>query len=83
MPDQRIVSVIFGDNERVMIGLNPRQKPNPVLDMATLCEGIVLLIRAANKDGIKKEADSLRDCLNHLKKGFVDESYKVLKSPGK
>lgn len=44
-------------------------------DMATCCEAICTLIHVADQGGIKKSADSLRDCIKHLEHGFGDASY--------
>lgn len=52
---------------------------NPVLDMIVLCEALVLLIHAAHKEGFKKDYESVKSCINHIKKGFVDESFRVEK----
>ena len=43
-----------------------------ILDMATLCEALTVLIRQAHAMDIKSESDSLRDCIKHLENGFVD-----------
>lgn len=46
-------------------------------DMACLCEAVSTLIHAAHQSGMKDSADSLRDCINHLERGFVDGSYEA------
>ena len=80
----KAVSIMIQDPDgRVMIGLPPGQKSDPVKEMAWLCEGIVLLIKSAHKDGVKNESDSMRDCIRHLNKGFVDETYRVEGTPKK
>lgn len=61
-----------------VIGLEPGMKSDPVREMAILCEGLVLIIKHAHKDGVKDESDSMRDCIKHLKAGFVDGGYKVV-----
>lgn len=63
------------------------EKLDPVLDMATLCEAVCTIIHAAHDAGIKKDFESVRDCIEHIKKGFIDESYiayieKPNKKPG-
>lgn len=50
---------------------------NPVEDMAILCEAICTLIHAANTMGVKPDYQSVKDCIDHFKKGFMDESYKA------
>lgn len=46
-------------------------------DMAALCEAICTLIHLAEDQGIKPSANSLRDCIAHLKAGFGDASYET------
>ena len=56
---------------------NEHIQPNPVYDMACFCEAVCLMIHICHKEGIKNEADSLRDCIKHLKHGFIDETFKA------
>jgi hypothetical protein len=67
------------ENGTVKIGMvsDKEEDPNPLLDMGILCEALCTLIRICHKAKIKNEADALRDCINHLRQGFVDETYKV------
>lgn len=55
---------------------NEEIKIDPALDMAILCEAICMLIHVCHQNDIKKDADSLRDCIKHLKEGFIDETYR-------
>lgn len=55
---------------------NQEMKPDPILDMAVLCEAVVTMIHLCHQENIKKDADSLRDCIKHLKDGFVEAGYK-------
>jgi len=57
------------------VGENPQ--PDPILDMAILCEAICTLIRVVHSSRLKDESEALRNCIEHLKKGFVDETYKT------
>jgi hypothetical protein len=68
-----------GDKGMVMVGpaANGKVDPDPILDTGILCEAICTLIRICHKSGIKDESDSVRDCIDHLKKGFIDETFKV------
>jgi len=75
----KAVSVIISGNSEISIGLAPGQKADPVREMAWLCEGLVLLIKSAHKAGIKDESLSMHDCMKHLKMGFVDPDYEVIK----
>lgn len=43
-----------------------------LLDIATLCEALVVTIRTAEEMGIKPAHVSLKDCIKHLQDGFVD-----------
>jgi len=63
--------------EEIIVSTPPDQDSNPIDDMAALCEGICTLIHIAHSQGIKKDYISLKDCINHLEKGFADASYKT------
>jgi len=52
-------------------------EPDPILDMGILCEALCVLIRICHKAGVKSESDALRDCIKHLKDGFMDETLKT------
>ncbi len=78
--------IVDYDDERkegaIMIGPiaeheNQKMEAKPLLDMGILCEAVCTLIHICNKKDIKKDSDSLKDCIEHLKKGFMDETYKV------
>ena len=56
---------------------NEKIQPDPVADMAVLCEALVTMIRLCHNEGIRDESESMRKCMDHIKKGFVDESYKT------
>ena len=56
---------------------NEEVKPNPVLDMGILCEGICTLIHLCHQEKIQKDSDSLRACIKHLKDGFSEAGYKA------
>lgn len=78
------VTVILNTDIRdtIQIGKDPSAKfeyggLHPVLaDMSTLCEGLCTLIHVADQNNIKPSAQSLRDCIRHLEKGFADATYK-------
>jgi hypothetical protein len=53
------------------------EEPNPLLDMGILCEALCVLIRICHKAEVKSESDALRDCIKHLKDGFMDETLKT------
>lgn len=55
---------------------NQKIIPNPVLDMSIFCEAVCTLIHLCEQEGIKSSADSLRDCIKHLKDGFSEAGYK-------
>lgn len=74
------------DTERtdtpILIGhtneITRRKESEQVIDdMATLCEGVCTLIHWAEDKGFKSSATSLRDCIQHLEKGFTDATYKT------
>lgn len=69
-------TVIIGKPEGAQRPRNEEEAAAMVIDdMATLCEAICTLIHVADQGGIKKSADSLRDCIKHLEHGFGDASY--------
>jgi superoxide dismutase len=61
----------------VIIFENQEIKPEPLLDMAILCEAVCTMIHLCHNEKIKDQVASLTDCINHLKKGFIDETYKT------
>lgn len=57
---------------------NPQEWAEMInLDMTTLCEGLVTLIHAADQNGGRKSAESLRVCIQYLEQGFGDAGYSV------
>jgi hypothetical protein len=46
-----------------------------LMDMACICEGLSTLIHAADQSGYKPSHESLKDCITHLERSFVDTSY--------
>ena len=49
-----------------------------ILDIATLCEALVVTIKNAHEMGIKDQEASLKDCLAHIKAGVADKSLQSL-----
>jgi hypothetical protein len=47
-------------------------------DMMTLCEALCTLIHLAEDQRVKPSADSLRDCIKHLKSGCGDASFETI-----
>jgi hypothetical protein len=81
---KRKLIVDFDDQRenQIMIGPvseypNHEIKVEPIFDMGLLCEAVCTMIHLCNKQGIKKDSESLKDCIDHLKKGFIDETYKT------
>lgn len=48
-----------------------------VLDIATLCEALVVTIRTVHGMGIRDESESLRLAINHIQEAFVDPELKT------
>jgi len=72
--------IIDYDGERtppLIIAYNREMEPDPVQDMALTCEALCTMIHTANKLGLKEDFKSIKDCIDHLKKGFIDETYRV------
>lgn len=83
-----VVDIDYSRKDCVHIGPmknfnNETIKPDPILDMACLCEAVCTMIHLCHNEGIKDESLSLRDCINHLKKGFVDETFRTQFNPPK
>ncbi|NOX64637.1 MAG: hypothetical protein GXO85_02280 [Chlorobi bacterium] len=55
----------------------PTDELNQIELMFALCEATCLLIHSANKEGLKKDFESVKDCINHIQNGFSDASYRV------
>ena len=49
-----------------------------ILDIATLCEALVVTIRAAHQMGVKPESDSIRDSIKHIQDSFVDSGLTIV-----
>lgn len=78
MTERSVTVTTDNDSEiPVMIGVPEGQGHDILEDMATLCEGLCTLIHEAHRMGVKRDFDSLKDCIWHLERGFVDESYKT------
>ena len=70
------ILILEAEREEGKNQVKASEKPEDVIhQMAVLCEGLCCLIHAAEDLGIKKSSDSLKDCINHLKEGFMDSSY--------
>jgi hypothetical protein len=54
---------------------NEEIQAKPLLDMGCLCEALCLMIRICHNSHLKDQSDSIRDCIDHLKKGFIEENY--------
>ena len=48
-----------------------------LLDIATMCEALVVLIRASAQMGVKSEGESMKDAIRHIEEAFIDPSLKV------
>jgi hypothetical protein len=80
-----VVMMDTSKKESIQIGKMDHQPPSTeeemkammLLDIATLCEAMVVMIRTAHQMGAKPEADSMRDVIEHLNAAFVDSEMKV------
>jgi hypothetical protein len=41
-----------------------------LLDIATICEALVTLIKHADENGIKTKSEALKDCIIHIEDGI-------------
>jgi len=80
MQNQVVIMLDTNKVENIQIG-----KTNPVaprtfeelrdvmlLDVGTICEALVVLIRECANQGIKSESESLNACIKHLEDGVFD-----------
>ncbi len=80
MQNQVVIMLDTNKVENIQIG-----KTNPVaprtfeelrdvmlLDVGTICEALVVLIRECANQGIKTEADSIKACIHHIETGVFD-----------
>lgn len=74
LDDSRAQQIMIGP---VQDSPNQKVKPQPLFDMGLLCEALCTMIHLCDKEGIEKDHVSLEKCISHLKKGFIDESYKA------
>jgi hypothetical protein len=51
-----------------------------LLDMATLCEALIVLIKEVDRAGVKPKNESLASCIGHLNLAFND--HHETSSPG-
>jgi hypothetical protein len=80
-----VVMMDTSQKESIQIGKMDQQPPSSeeemktmmLLDIATLCEALVVMIRTAHQSGAKDEAESMRDVIEHLNSAFVDPDMKV------
>jgi hypothetical protein len=69
-PDLIVSPIQIYENEDI--------KACPVLDMNILCEAVGSMIKLCHTEGIKKDSESIRDCVDRLKKIFIDTSFKTV-----
>jgi hypothetical protein len=80
MQNQVIIMLDTDKVENIQIGKSNPIPPSSMeelakvmlLDVGTICEALVVLIRECAKLGIKSESDSLNACIKHLEDGVFD-----------
>jgi len=70
------------DRDKIAVGPIPfhpgdKIEADPLIDMGVIAEALCLMIKICHNNGIKDESESIRDCISHLKQGFIDETYKA------
>jgi hypothetical protein len=83
--NQLVVMLDTSQEETIRIGKTDATPPQTdeelrdivLLDIATLAEALVVCIRGAHQMGVKNEADSIRDVIQHITDGFVDAKMEV------
>jgi hypothetical protein len=73
-PDLVISPVQLYENEEVIA--------DPVMDMDILCEAVSTMIKLCHAEGLKKDSEGIRHCIEKLKKSFSEISYKTLIATG-
>ncbi len=80
MQNQVIIMLDTDKVENIQIGKSNSTAPSSMeelakvmlLDVGTICEALVVLIRECAKLGIKSESDSLNACIKHIEDGVFD-----------
>lgn len=88
MKNEVIVLLDTESEQQIQIGKSQPVAPSSqeeleemmLLDMATLCEALIVLIKEVDRAGVKPKEESLDSCMGHLKLAFND-SHKT-SSPG-
>jgi hypothetical protein len=50
--------------------------PNPLLDMSVLCEAVCTMIHVCHQADLQKDSVSVKECIEHIQKGFAEAGYK-------
>jgi hypothetical protein len=88
MKNEVIVLLDTESEQQIQIGKSAPVSPSTfeelsemmLLDMATLCEALIVLIKEVDKEGVKPKNESLESCMGHLKLAF--EATHITSSPG-
>lgn len=64
----RIGPIQEDDKEKIL--------PDPLLDMKVLCEAVCTMIHVCHQADIQKDTISVRECIDHIQKGFAEAGYK-------
>jgi hypothetical protein len=73
-PDLVVSPVQLYENEEI--------KSDPVFDTGVLCEAVCTMIKLCHTEGLKKDSDGIRDCIDKLKKDFINPSYRAVMAEG-
>lgn len=85
MTNEVIVRLDTDSKETIQIGKSSPVPPQSeeelrqvvLLDIATMCEALVVLIRAAAQMGVKSEGASMTDSIHYIEEAFTDTSLQV------
>jgi len=67
-PDMVVSPVQIYENEKI--------EADPLLDIDVLCESVTTLIKLCHEEGIQKDSVSIKHCIDKLKEGFINTSFK-------
>ena len=79
---KRVLMVDFDTDRTETVRIGPVQEdkekifPDPLLDMKVLCEAVCTMIHVCSQADIQKDSISIRDCIDHIQKGFAEAGYK-------
>jgi len=80
---KRILKIDYDDDREETVLIGPMQikgekeiRPDPVMDMVVLCEAVCTMIHVCHQANIQKDSISVKQCIDHIQRGFAEAGYK-------